>query len=153
MVLSRHQGEIIKAGYDDVPGIFSLWSGMINDSTTEAKIREMVEDTRGRRDRVLLLKNNGDIEGFIAYNEKKGNGHIAGIAVKENQMGYGTRLLEEAENDLKNNGFAGVILEVEPSNLSAIGFYIEKGYKFYGEEQDFYGEREKAYLFKKRLIK
>ncbi len=149
MVLSGHQGEIIKSGKEDVPELFRLWSGMIKDNTTEAKIREMVEDSRGRRDRVLLLKINGNIEGFIAYNEKKGNGHISGIAVKEKRNGYGSRLLEAAEDELKKSGFAGVILEVEPSNISAIWFYLENGYKFLGEEQDFYGAGRKALLFKK----
>ncbi len=151
MVLSRLQGEIVKAGTKDVPELFRLWSGMIKDNTTEAKIREMVEDSRDRRDRVLLLKKNGNIEGFIAYNEKKGNGHIAGIAVKEKRRGYGSLLLEEGENELKEGGFSCVIIEVEPSNLSAIGFYIKMGYVLFGEEQDFYGKGQKAFLFKKRI--
>jgi len=149
MVLSRQQGEIIKAGPEDVPELFRLWSGMIKDNTTVAKIREMVEDARGRRDRVLLLKKNGNIEGFIAYNEKKGNGHIAGIASK--RLGYGSHILEAAENELKESGFTRVILEVEPSNLPAIRFYIKSGYALFGEEQDFYGKGKKAFLFEKRI--
>lgn len=151
MVLSGHQDEIIKAGIVDVPEILRLWSTLIKDNTSEEKIREMVEDKRGRRDRVLLLKKNGNIEGFIAYNEKKGNGHIAGIGVKENRMGYGSRLLNAAENDLKNSGYAGIILEVSPVNLPAIGFYIQMGYVLFGEEQDYYGKGMKAFLFKKRI--
>lgn len=145
---------VSNAKQEDVPELFCLWSNLIRDNTTEPKIREMVDNSRGRRDRVLLFKINGNARGFIAYNVKNEKGHIAGITMDKpyRGFGYGSCLLDIMEEELKNAGFTEVILEVRPSNIPAIRFYTKNGYELCNEEKDFYGQRMHALSYKKRLL-
>lgn len=112
----------------------------------------MIADRRGRRDRLCIIKNDCLI-GFIAYNIKNKIGHIAGIAIDscQQQSGLGSTLLRIMEEDLKDNGFDEIMLEVKTDNEIASKFYIKNGYYFSNITEDFYGKGKDALIFRKEL--
>ncbi|MNT86873.1 ribosomal-protein-alanine N-acetyltransferase [compost metagenome] len=71
------------------------------------------------------------------------------------RQGLGGALLDWCEQRARERGLEGVLLEVRPSNASAISFYKRHGYLQIGVRRAYYpadkGGREDALVMQKRL--
>lgn len=93
----------------------------------------------------------------LAYRKKRspGNsvGHIVTIDVVEEfrARGIGNRLMESAEQRLRQNGVRRIILEVETENEPALRFYKARGYILKRLLSSYYADGSDAYLMEKTL--
>ena len=93
----------------------------------------------------------------LAYQKKRslGNsaGHIVTIDVLEEfrARGIGNRLMESAEQRLRQNGARRIILEVGTENKSALRFYKRRGYAIKRLLRSYYADGSDAYLMEKAL--
>jgi ribosomal-protein-alanine acetyltransferase len=80
-------------------------------------------------------------------------GRIISIAVLEQsrRAGVGSRLLEECERMLRENGRRRVTLEVEVSNRPAISLYSKHGYQVTGRIRQYYSDDRDAFVMEKRI--
>jgi len=104
---------------------------------------------------VYVLKNRTEILGFVEirnFEERTENysqyGEILLLYLKPNEIGngYGSMLLNFAEEILLTNGAAGLVLWVTEKNRSAIDFYKMHGYSYSGKYQFSKYERECLYI-------
>ncbi|MBS7620249.1 ribosomal protein S18-alanine N-acetyltransferase [Candidatus Bathyarchaeota archaeon] len=89
---------------------------------------------------------------FSGISHKFKVGHVLNIAVKKTtrRMGIGTQLMEEIEEKFKKSGASKVTLEVRESDLSAIHFYLNRGYQEIGRVKAYY-PGEDALIMSKTL--
>lgn len=75
------------------------------------------------------------------YYEGERAGHIYSIAVKPEyrRRGVGSRLLEEVEKVLRENGAKICHLETHMDNINAINFYLKHGYRIVKALKNYYG--------------
>ena len=110
----------------------------------------------------LVGEVNGQVIAFVLANQKKrsqGNaaghpvGHIVTIDVlaEFRARGIGNRLMEMAEQRLKQNGARRVILEVGTENQPALRFYKRRGYALKRLLSSYYADGSDAYLMEKAL--
>jgi tRNA threonylcarbamoyladenosine biosynthesis protein TsaB len=83
--------------------------------------------------------------------------HVLVIAVKpaHQNQGAGTLLLNRCEREARARGLSALMLEVRPSNVNALTFYRNLGFRQIAMRRDYYpaagGEREDACVMQKRL--
>lgn len=83
---------------------------------------------------ILVAEVKGEIVGFIIFSdypwEKSSRGHTQDFAVKSefHGKGIGSKLLEEAEEELKEKGVKSIALSSHIES-PAFGFYKKRGYK------------------------
>ncbi|WP_313389525.1 GNAT family N-acetyltransferase, partial [Achromobacter aegrifaciens] len=83
--------------------------------------------------------------------------HLLVIAVAKplHRQGLGGVLLDWCEQQARERGMEGVLLEVRPSNESAVSFYKRHGYLQIGVRRGYYpaekGGREDALVMQKRF--
>jgi len=104
---------------------------------------------------VYVLKNQSEILGFVEIC-KFGNqiedytryGEISLLYLRPNEIGngYGSMLLNFAEEKLLTKGAAGLALWVTEKNRPAIVFYKKHGYSYSGKYQISKYERERLYI-------
>ena len=87
------------------------------------------------------------------YSVEHSVGHIVTIDVVEEfrARGIGNRLMESAEQRLRQNGARRIILEVETENGPALRFYKRRGYAIKRLLSSYYADRSDAYLMEKTL--
>ena len=82
---------------------------------------------------------------------------LIAVAPDEHRRGVGYTLLRQSEADALSHDLNSIILEVRPSNLRAISFYQNRGYRQLATRKDYYpsgkGLREDAWVLEKRLCK
>ena len=107
---------------------------------------------------VLVAETGEQVIAFVlAYQKKRslGNsaGHIVTIDVVEEfrAQGIGNRLMESAEQRLRQNGARRIILEVETENEPALRFYKARGYAIKRLLSNYYADGSDAYLMEKAL--
>lgn len=95
----------------------------------------------------LIYYDNG-IKGIIVYNLLYDRIEIEYIIVHDDyrKQGIGSKLLQEIENNNINN----ITLEVRESNVEAINFYKNNGFKIVSIRKNYYGN-ENGYLMLKEL--
>lgn len=78
---------------------------------------------------------------------------VIAVAPKFQKKGYGHILLEQLKKVAMQRGLEGLLLEVRPSNQSAIDFYTSHGFVTISRRRDYYptghGQREDALIMKK----
>ncbi len=93
----------------------------------------------------------------LAYQKKRSQensaGHIVTIDVVEEfrARGIGNRLMESAEQRLRQNGVRRIILEVGTENEPALRFYKRRGYAIKRLLRSYYADGSDAYLMEKAL--
>ena len=95
---------------------------------------------------VLVAVNKSEIVGTLAYNvTPESDGHLRGMAVIPEWQGRGiaSRLLHQAEFELRANHCRRCTLETTAVLQPAISFYRSHGYAATGKRSDFFG----MYLF------
>ncbi|MHB1303597.1 MAG: GNAT family N-acetyltransferase [Acidiphilium sp.] len=74
-----------------------------------------------------------------------------GVDPARRRAGLGRALLAAALAEAERRGAVAVFLEVEASNLQAIGLYRACGFVQVGRRRDYYGAGRDALLFSRRL--
>jgi len=104
-------------------------------------------------EKVITLKKDGILIGYIMFSLVLDEGEIYHLAVTETEegQGYGNALLSEAHSYLKSKGVKYCFLEVRKSNTRAKNLYQKNGYLTYRIRKNYYGNNEDAYCMKKGL--
>ncbi|WP_043517515.1 bifunctional tRNA (adenosine(37)-N6)-threonylcarbamoyltransferase complex dimerization subunit type 1 TsaB/ribosomal protein alanine acetyltransferase RimI [Achromobacter arsenitoxydans] len=103
------------------------------------------------------LRRDGKLAGFCIVMFAPDVAHLLVIAVARHlhRQGLGGVLLEWCERQARERGLEGLLLEVRPSNASAISFYKRHGYLQIGLRRGYYpaekGGREDAIVMQKRF--
>lgn len=103
------------------------------------------------------LRRDGKLAGFCILMFAPDVAHLLVIAVARDlhRQGLGSVLLDWCEQQARERGLEGLLLEVRPSNTSAIGFYRRHGYLQIGLRRAYYpaekGGREDALVMQKRF--
>jgi len=104
-----------------------------------------------------VLRREGKLVGFCVLMFAPDVAHLLVIAVAKplHRQGLGGVLLDWCEQQARERGMEGVLLEVRPSNESAISFYKRHGYLQIGVRRGYYpaekGGREDALVMQKRF--
>ena len=87
----------------------------------------------------------------LAQERRRRVGHIITIDVREEfrRLGLGRKLMELAEERLRQRGVSRVLLEVSTQNEHAIRFYQELGYVTKRHLPGYYPDGSDAYLLEK----
>lgn len=103
------------------------------------------------------LRRDGRVAGFCILMFAPDVAHLLVIAVARSlhRQGLGSVLLDWCEQQARERGLEGVLLEVRPSNVSAVEFYKARGYLQIGLRRGYYpaekGGREDALVMQKRF--
>lgn len=103
------------------------------------------------------LRREGKLAGFCILMFAPDVAHLLVIAVARDlhRQGLGGVLLDWCEQQARERGLEGLLLEVRPSNTSAISFYKGHGYLQIGMRRAYYpaekGGREDAIVMQKRF--
>lgn len=103
------------------------------------------------------LRQEGRLAGFCILMFAPDVAHLLVIAVARDlhRQGLGGELMHWCEQRARERGLEGVLLEVRPSNASAIAFYKKHGYLQIGVRRGYYpadkGGREDALVMQKRF--
>lgn len=103
------------------------------------------------------LRREGKVAGFCIVMFAPDVAHLLVIAVSRHlhRQGLGGVLLDWCEQQARERGLEGMLLEVRPSNTAAIGFYKRHGYIQIGVRRAYYpaekGGREDALVMQKRF--
>ncbi len=103
------------------------------------------------------LRRENRLAGFCVLMFAPDVAHLLVIAVARDlhRQGLGGVLLDWCERQARERGLEGLLLEVRPSNTSAIGFYKRHGYLQIGLRRAYYpaekGGREDALVMQKRF--
>lgn len=104
-----------------------------------------------------VLRREGRLAGFCIVMHAPDVAHLLVIAVDKalHRQGLGGLLLDWCEQQAREHGLEGVLLEVRPSNASAVSFYKRHGYLQIGVRRGYYpaekGGREDALVMQKRV--
>jgi ribosomal-protein-alanine N-acetyltransferase len=103
-------------------------------------------------DLFLVAEYCGRVVGYIIADYSRDTGHIVSIAVhpRFRGMGFGKRLMIEAEKRLIDKCVKEIILEVEVTNNIAIKMYEKLGYRIVRILPGYYNGRD-AYLMIKHI--
>jgi len=104
-----------------------------------------------------VLRSAGQVRGFYVSMAAPDLAHLLVIAVAPGaqRRGLGGRLLSHCEERVRRSGSEALLLEVRPSNATAVEFYRRRGYLQIGVRRGYYpagrSEREDALVMKKSL--
>jgi len=104
-----------------------------------------------------VLRRDGKVAAFCILMFAPDVAHLLVIAVSKHlhRQGLGGILLQWCEAQARERGLEGVLLEVRPSNVSAVSFYRDHGYLQIGVRRGYYpaekGTREDALVMQKRF--
>lgn len=104
-----------------------------------------------------VLRREGKVAAFCILMFAPDVAHLLVIAVSKplHRQGLGGILLDWCEQQARERGLEGVLLEVRPSNTSAVSFYQHHGYLQIGLRRGYYpaeqGAREDALVMQKRF--
>ena len=102
-----------------------------------------------------VLRTEDGLQGFSITMLAPDVAHLLVIAVAPDaqRRGYGKQMLEHVERLARGAGTEGIVLEVRPSNLTALAFYKKESFVQIGLRRDYYpaakGQREDALILKK----
>jgi tRNA threonylcarbamoyladenosine biosynthesis protein TsaB len=104
-----------------------------------------------------LLRNESGLLGFCILMHAPDVSHLLVIAVDKSvhRQGLGSRLMHWCEQRARQHGIDGLLLEVRPSNRSAVAFYEHHGFRQVGLRRGYYpadkGRREDALVMQKTI--
>jgi tRNA threonylcarbamoyladenosine biosynthesis protein TsaB len=102
-----------------------------------------------------VLRTEDGLQGFSVTMIAPDVAHLLVIAVARDarRRGFGRQLLEHVAHLARAAGTEGIVLEVRPSNQTALDFYRVEGFVQIGLRRDYYpaakGQREDALILKK----
>jgi tRNA threonylcarbamoyladenosine biosynthesis protein TsaB len=102
-----------------------------------------------------VLRTEDGLKGFCIAMMAPDVAHLLVIAVARDDQrhGYGKQMMDQLTRLARGAGTEGIVLEVRPSNQSALAFYQNEGFVQIGVRRDYYpaakGQREDALILKK----
>lgn len=105
---------------------------------------------------IYCLWKDDEIIGYIGYTPVQIEAEVTNVTIDKSMRGkgYGSLLLENALQKMKEKGVVNVYLEVRVSNEAAIRLYKKHGFEILGIRKKFYRfPDEDAYVMKKRIEK
>ncbi len=89
----------------------------------------------------IVVEENNKIIGYgTAAKLNKDSMDIESIAIlpEYHGKGYGSKLIEAIENEIKKRGYKKLVLEVREKNENAKNFYLNHGYKIINPLENYY---------------
>ena len=89
---------------------------------------------------VMCEETTGKIVGYFILMTSIDEGHLLTIGLKASYqgLGYGRILLDRALTTAREHGMATMLLEVRPSNISALEMYKKYGFRQIGVRKNYY---------------
>ncbi|AFZ82569.1 bifunctional tRNA (adenosine(37)-N6)-threonylcarbamoyltransferase complex dimerization subunit type 1 TsaB/ribosomal protein alanine acetyltransferase RimI [Candidatus Kinetoplastidibacterium crithidiae] len=106
-----------------------------------------------------IVKYKGSLLGFFVMMLAPDVAHLLRIAVHEDiqNIGIGSKLLDECIKISKDNGLSSIIIEVGEHNINAVNFYKKHGFAKIGIRKNYYilenSKTEHAVVMEKKLCK
>ena len=119
--------------------------------------RAMVEDAFEGMGRVLGIKAEGRLVGYLSYRVTFDEAEVMNIAVlpEFRRRGLAASMMNAYHDKARASGAASSFLEVRASNVSALGLYEKLGYVRAGTRKNYYplpeGGREDAIVMQRNL--
>lgn len=119
--------------------------------------RAMVEDAFEGMGRVLGIKAEGRLVGYLSYRVTFDEAEVMNIAVlpEFRRRGLAASMMNAYHEKARTSGAASSFLEVRASNVSALGLYEKLGYVRAGTRKNYYplpgGGREDAIVMQRNL--
>lgn len=135
----------------DLPAVMAMEERSHPEPWTEGIMRDCLR--AGYIARVLEAPD-GTLIGYGLLSAAAGESHLLNLTTHPNHrgQGYGRMLLRALLAEARLAGAELTILEVRPSNLSALALYRSEGFEQVGIRRDYYpdfgGAREDAWVFK-----
>ena len=106
----------------------------------------------------IVLDRDAQVVGYSILSVAAGEAHILNLCVDPNfrQRGYGEKLLDELLERATSIEVHEIVLEVRPSNETAIALYRKKGFRLIARRPAYYQAsegREDAAVLSKRIKK
>lgn len=100
-----------------------------------------------------VIKEDGEILGFVSFMNVLGEVHINNIAVDtdKRRRGLGARLLKFVLNFYPKEDIMGVTLEVRTDNTPALKLYEKFGFSIVGKRDRYYKRNKDAFIMWKML--
>ncbi len=103
-----------------------------------------------------VARQNGEMVGYFVVMSAVDEAHLLTISVaaSKQKQGYGARLLQQVMQIARANGARILLLEVRPSNTSALSLYRHFGFQQIGVRKAYYpavGGREDALVLTRAL--
>lgn len=117
-------------------------------SLSENNLKQYIEDEYHK---VIIIKNNNDIKGFLIYFLLEPEIDIIFIAVYPNNKGYGKKLLSYLFDDSKANNVNSIKLDLHENNITAKNFYIKNGFKKIAVRKKYYNNKFDAVIMEKSI--
>ncbi len=150
---ARWAAEVRAAVDYDLRDVISMWKRNIKAVNTAYDIATLYRYFKKYFFVATYTDTNSAIIGFVAGAVRDSHGHISGIAVDEayRRVGVGKQLLKAADAKFLGDGFDRVTLEVRVSNIAAIRFYEDQGYRSLYTVKGYYADGEDAIVYEKGL--
>ena len=111
-------------------------------------IKEYIED---KNHKVVIIRDNKKIVGFIIYFLLSPEIDILFIATYPNNKGYGNKLLSYLFDDAKKNSVDSIKLDLHENNINAKEFYTKNGFECIGVRKKYYNNKYSALILEKKL--
>ena len=111
-------------------------------------IKEYIED---KNHKVVIIKDDEKIVGFIIYFLLSPDIDILFIATYPNNKGYGNKLLSYLFDYAKKNNVSSIKLDLHENNINAKEFYTNNGFECIGIRKKYYNNKYNALILEKKL--
>lgn len=131
---------------EDLEEIVQMEKDTFSDAWSENAVRNEI-----LKDRIIVLKDEEKISGYIIFMTASDEAEVLRIAVNKNvrRKGYGEKLLSCFLHEVKKHGCENVFLEVRESNIPASGLYEKLGFIRQGVRKNYYqNPKEDAIIYK-----
>ncbi len=148
-MLTLPKPQVRRVSPNDLPTIAELEDLCFSDPYPTYFLTLLAKDNP---DTFLVAEQEGRIVGYAVTDRWRDHNHLVSIAVhpQHRRNGLGQMLLDRLEEGL---GGGLMKLELRKTNLAALQFYLNNGFKRAGVREGYYGDGEDAILMEKRLGK
>ena len=134
------------ASEEDLESIVQMEKDTFSDAWSESTVKNEI-----LKDRIIVLKNEEKISGYIIFMTASDEAEVLRIAVdkKVRRKGCGEKLLSCFLHEVKKHGCENVFLEVRESNVPASRLYEKLGFIRQGSRKNYYqNPKEDAIIYK-----
>lgn len=152
---------IRRCGSQDVPAVIDINVRTLPEHYSDYFYHEILAEFP---ETFMVAELGGTVVGYIMCRIEYGfsqmkklglarKGHVVSVAVVEEhrRKGIATKLIQLAQEEMRNKSANEVYLEVRVSNQTAVQLYEELGYKVTGRLEAYYRDGEPAYVMAAHL--
>ena len=141
--------ELINSIDDDIiESIFFISSKSEYITLSKNYIKEYIED---KNHKVVIIRDNEKIVGFIIYFLLSPEIDILFIATYPNNKGYGKELLSYLFYEAKKNNVSSIKLDLHENNINAKEFYTRNSFECIGIRKKYYNNKYSGLILEKKL--